>query len=162
KQIAELHVDGIPEAPAGEEEIKVKFSYDLNGMLEVEVTILSTVKKEVKKINYNSMKDDEKVAAKRRLELEWNGYSFSEESVTAIESSDVKKDKELEWKGSAMAEEVETLIERAEAIKEELDDQSMAELSNILEELKRALIEEDEDKVDEYEEKLTDILFDLI
>lgn len=162
KQVAELKVNGIPEAPAGEEEIKVKFSYNLNGMLEIEVTILSTGKKEVKKINYNSMKDDEKVAAKRRLELEWNDFSIFEESETAIESSAVKKDKALDWKDSAMAEEVETLIERAEDIKEELDDQSAAELSKTLEGLKKALVEKDEDKVNEYEEKLTDILFDLI
>lgn len=162
KQIAELNVDGIPEAPAGEEEIKVKFSYNLNGMLEIEVTILSTGKKEIKKINYNSMKDDEKVAAKRRLELEWNDSSIYEESEPAIDNSAAKKDKELAWQDSVMAEEVETLIERAEDIKEELDVQSVESLDKILKELKSALVEENEDKVDEYEEKLTDILFDLI
>lgn len=136
KQIAEFTVDEIPESPAGEEAIKVKFAYNLNAMLEVVVTILSTGKTVVKKINHNSMKDDEKAAAKKRLESE--------------------------WKDSSMAEEVETLIERAEAIKGDLEAQAEEELNYVLKELKIALIEENEDRVDEYEEKLTDILFELI
>ena len=136
EKISEFPVEGIPEAPAGQEEIKVKFAYNLNGMLEVEVTILSTGKKVVKKINHRSMKDDEKIAAKKRLEIE--------------------------WQDSSMAEEVETLIERAEAIRGDLEVQAQQELNDLLKELKKALVEEDEAKVDEYEEKLTDILFELI
>ncbi|MFW6026383.1 MAG: Hsp70 family protein, partial [Candidatus Woesearchaeota archaeon] len=136
KKIADFPVDGIPEAPAGEEEIKVKFAYNLNGMLEIEITIMSTGKKVIKKINHSSMKDDEKSAAKKRLDSE--------------------------WKDSSMAEEVETLIERAETIKGDLETQPKEELNNVLKELKRALIEENENRVDEYEDKLTDILFDLI
>jgi len=37
----------VPAKPAGEESIDVRFTYDLNGMLEVETTIVSTSKREV-------------------------------------------------------------------------------------------------------------------
>ena len=136
EKIAEFPVEGIPEAPAGQQEIKVKFTYNLNGMLEVEVTILSTGEKVIKKINHRSMKDDEKETARKRLESE--------------------------WKDSSMAEDVETIIERAEDIKKDLDAEEEKKINNLLKELKRALIEEDEARVDKYEEELTDRLFELV
>ena len=37
----------MPPRPAGEEAIDVRFTYDLNGILEVETTVVSTKKKEV-------------------------------------------------------------------------------------------------------------------
>ena len=40
-------VGGIPSAPAGEQQIEIRFTYDLNGILEVESTVLATGKKEV-------------------------------------------------------------------------------------------------------------------
>lgn len=136
EKIAEFPVEGIPEAPAGRQEIKVKFVYNLNGMLGVEVTILSTGEKVIKKINHRSMKDDEKETARKRLESE--------------------------WKDSSMAEDVETIIERAEDIKKDLDAEEEKKINNLLKELKRALIEENKARVDKYEEELTDILFELV
>jgi molecular chaperone HscC len=44
-QIGSLEVDRIPEAKAGEQAIDVRFTYDLNGLLEVESTITATRRK---------------------------------------------------------------------------------------------------------------------
>lgn len=44
--LGELNVKGIPSAPAGRETIAVRFTYDLNGLLEVEATVESTGKVE--------------------------------------------------------------------------------------------------------------------
>lgn len=41
-KIGEYELDGIPPAEAGAESIDVRFSYDLNGLLEVDMTIVST------------------------------------------------------------------------------------------------------------------------
>jgi hypothetical protein len=38
-------VNAIPLAAAGEEQVDVRFSYDINGILEVETTVVSTGKK---------------------------------------------------------------------------------------------------------------------
>ncbi len=43
--LGEFEVAGIPRGPAGQEEIDVRFTYDLNGVLEVEATIVATRKK---------------------------------------------------------------------------------------------------------------------
>ena len=45
-KLGELAVGGLRQAPAGEEPVDVRFTYDLNGILEVEATIVSTSKTE--------------------------------------------------------------------------------------------------------------------
>lgn len=136
KEIDNFIVKAIPPAPAGEEKIEIEFNYDLNGMLNVNVTILSTGKSYSKKITYKSMNQDEVVNAKERLEEN--------------------------WKKSSMADDVKTMIERAEEEKENLDDDKTEELDKILYNLKKALVEENENKVEEYEDQLTDFLFELM
>jgi molecular chaperone HscC len=42
QKLGEYGLSGIPAAPAGEEAIDVRFTYDLNGILEVDMTIVST------------------------------------------------------------------------------------------------------------------------
>jgi molecular chaperone HscC len=45
QKLGEYKVDGIPPAPAREEGVDVRFTYDLNGILEVETEVVSTQKK---------------------------------------------------------------------------------------------------------------------
>jgi molecular chaperone HscC len=47
QKLGDYHVRGLTPKSAGEESIDVRFTYDLNGILEVETTVLSTGKKEV-------------------------------------------------------------------------------------------------------------------
>jgi molecular chaperone HscC len=46
-KLGEYHVRGLVPRPSGEESVDVRFTYDLNGILEVETTIVSSGKKEV-------------------------------------------------------------------------------------------------------------------
>jgi molecular chaperone HscC len=46
QKLGEYHVRGLAPKPAGEESIDVRFTYDLNGILEVETTVLSSGRKE--------------------------------------------------------------------------------------------------------------------
>jgi molecular chaperone HscC len=47
QKLGQYHVRGLSPKPAGEESIEIRFTYDMNGILEVETTILSTGKKEI-------------------------------------------------------------------------------------------------------------------
>jgi molecular chaperone HscC len=47
QKLGEYHVRGLAPKPSGEEGIDVRFTYDMNGILEVETTVISTGKKEV-------------------------------------------------------------------------------------------------------------------
>ena len=44
-KLGELRIDGIPPAPAGAEAVDIRFTYDLNALLEVEATLRSTGEK---------------------------------------------------------------------------------------------------------------------
>ncbi|KKD60105.1 molecular chaperone HscC [Grimontia sp. AD028] len=61
----------VPENKAGEEAIDVRFSYDINGLLEVDVTVLSTQKTTQKVIDRTpvGMSEEDKAASRERLAM---------------------------------------------------------------------------------------------
>jgi molecular chaperone HscC len=42
QKIGEYEVTGLPQSPAGEQSVDVRFSYDMNGVLDVDATVVST------------------------------------------------------------------------------------------------------------------------
>src|SRR5262249_17033025 len=46
QKLGEFRLKGIPKAAAGEQAVEVRFTYDLNGILEVDMTIVSAKKTE--------------------------------------------------------------------------------------------------------------------
>ncbi len=67
--LGNVHV-AVPKGPAGKESIQVRFSYDVNGLLEVEVTVDSTGQKYSKLIENRPghLNDKEKAASLKRLD----------------------------------------------------------------------------------------------
>jgi molecular chaperone HscC len=47
QKLGEYRVEEVPRALAAKEAVDVRFTYDLNGILEVETTVVSTMKKTV-------------------------------------------------------------------------------------------------------------------
>lgn len=129
-------VQGIPPKKAGNEKIGVKFSYDMNGMLQVKASILSTGMDASIEIN------------------------MMEDSDTGEEQIDVSR-----WKESSYAKQFRTVIRRAERARKEpkisYDPLLEEELEDALYELKAALVREDLELAEEAEENLMDILEDL-
>jgi len=68
REIGRLEIDGIPRGPEGQE-VEARFTYDLNGLLEVEATILKTGKRVSKVFSRSSesLSETELAAAKKRL-----------------------------------------------------------------------------------------------
>lgn len=60
-KLGEMHI-GIPKAPAGEQAVDVRYTYDINGILEVEVTVVET-------------------GVKNRIVIEKNPGSISKEEI---------------------------------------------------------------------------------
>lgn len=77
----DIIISGIPRRQAGQEKIEVKFTYDINGLLEVEATILSTGKKQTEVIDVQKgvMSKPEISLAKEKLQREWNQSEFYHE-----------------------------------------------------------------------------------
>lgn len=124
-------LSGIPANEAFKEKINVKFMYDINGILQVEAQIVSTGK----------------------------------QASISIETTGVKLEEEIDldlWKKSTKARKFRAIIKRAENMLEEyFDSEEYNELDETLRKLKKAIIKEDDEKMQELEEELSDILFDM-
>ncbi|WP_078553888.1 Hsp70 family protein [Bacillus alkalicellulosilyticus] len=134
----DIILDGIPARPAGEEKIEVKFSYDINGLLQVEATVISTGKKKtgVIRTQLGVMTDQEVAASKERMEQEWNQ--------------------------SELYHEVKNVINRAEKMIDEVDSSERQKIEGLLANLRNALEKNDTVAVKKYEDELTDLLIELV
>lgn len=135
--IKSFELGGIPPAPAGEEAIDISFSLDLNQELQVEATVVSTGE-----------------SVEVRIEPD-------EARMTADERKQATSDLENQWKQSRFFNRVEPLIAAGERALRKADGDDAEQLKEVLDELKQALADEDEEAVDRLDEKLTDLLFAL-
>lgn len=120
---------GIPRAKAHKEKIDVQFSYDMNGMLQVEGTIVST----------------------------------GEKSSIVIDMAGNDKMDVSNWREARHAIKFRSVIRKGEKMLEkDLEDDDRQDLKDLVYELKKALIlENDEDYLMELEDELLDIIEDL-
>ena len=134
----DIVVDGVPPRNVGEEKIEVKFSYDINGMLNIEAAVISTGKKMNKVIQ-------------------------AQPGVMSAQEVAVAKEKmEQEWDKSELYDEVKNVINRAEKVMEEVSDSERAKINDLLNKLKQSLSSNNTDQVRRYEDELTDLLIELV
>lgn len=132
--LGEFTVKGIPRAPAGEEQVDIRFTYDLNGILEVEATVLST---------------------KQRFSHLVTKYarSLSEADLQqAISELDTLKSHPREETANRF------LLRRAERLYEELPMGEREMLSELLDGFEDALDLKDTETIDRYRQALEDFL----
>ncbi|KNY29183.1 molecular chaperone HscC [Pseudobacteroides cellulosolvens] len=134
--LGELNVP-VPPKTAGEEAIDVRFTYDINGILEVEVTVVST-------------------GLKKNMIIEKEpGHMTSEEIVESIKSISHLKIHPRE------NHENKLVVARGERLYEEKIGRERQEIAQLLMEFEEILDKQDLKKVEECRKKLTDI-FDSI
>ncbi|AQQ54163.1 Hsp70 family protein [Planococcus lenghuensis] len=136
--LSNVMLEGIPSAPMGQEPIEVKFSYDINGTLQVEATIVSTGKRasSVVKTKAGTMSEQEVKLAK----------------------SQVEKD----YQQSELYKEVKSVITRGERMLKSAEGLEKEKLASLLQNIKFALEKNDRELVRKYEEELTDLLIELV
>lgn len=134
--LGEFMVGGIPAAKAGKERIKVQFSYNLNGMLEVRASVLSTGKDA--SIEINMLEDD------------------------ADQDARIDVDR---WKESPLARQFRTAVRRGEkALKSQriqYEPFLQEGIEDCLHALKEALVQEDLEAARDAEDELMDLLLDM-
>ena len=141
-KIGDFLLKGVPKGRAGEESIEVQFDYDLNGILQVKATIVSTGKSINKIIdNFKLIKlpqdalVDENIYERFKID-EWMNYDLACDVKGTIELAE-KKINNLKT------------IEGDEEYK----------IEKLLEDLKLAVIYDNKELVEKYDEELTDVLF---
>ncbi|SFJ21514.1 molecular chaperone DnaK [Terrisporobacter glycolicus] len=143
-KIGDFLLKGVPKARAGEESIEVQFDYDLNGILEVKATIMSTG------ISINKIIDNFKL------------IKLPQDAL--VDENLYERFKVDEWQEYDLATGVKSIVELAENkiknSKIDKDDFKYRKIEKLLEELKLAVIHDNEELVEKYDEELTDILFE--
>ena len=140
-KIGDFILKGIPKGKAGEQSIDVQFDYDLNGILEVKATIVSTGK------SINKIIDNFKLT---KLPID----SLADENMYYRYKVD-------SWQEYELAESVKNIIELAEKkMKHIKDEDKYDEIENILDEVKMAVIYNNKELVEKFDDELTDILFE--
>lgn len=134
----DIVLDNIPRQSAGKEQIEVTFTYDINGMLQVEARVLSTglVKKHAIRSQAGVLSDDQVAASAEKISQEWDQ--------------------------SELYQQVKNVIYRAEKMLEDADPTNKMKIEQLLSQLKIALSNNDTSSVKRYEEELTDLLIELV
>ena len=143
--LGEFMISGIPEKKAGKEAIKVAFSYDLNGMLDVQATIMSNNKKASIQIDMQkSARSKDTGEAEHTREPEQPEIDISR------------------WEEAPGAQNYRALIRRAERLLKKAKTKGSAETAELLEAtvrlVKEALVTQQNDMLDHLEETLSMII----
>lgn len=143
-KIGDFLLKGVPKAKAGEESIEVQFDYDLNGILQVKATVMSNGK------SINKIIDNFKLVKLPQDAL--------------VDENIYEKFKKDEWVNYDLAAGVKGTIEIAEkkirTLRVRKDSRKYKRIEKLLDDLKLAVIHDNEELVEKYDEELTDLLFD--
>ena len=134
-KIGEFEVAGIPENYAGKEAIDIEFRYNINGMLEVNVTVVSTGKVTAQKINM---------------------YSYDAPKSKSEASFD-----ELAWENYSLAGEIKTTVMLYQNRRSSLPEEAKKKADALMRELKQAVADNDAKRVEELDDSLTALLFEF-
>lgn len=127
--------DGIPENYAGKEAIDIEFRYNNDGMLEVNVTIVSTGKVTRKEINM---------------------YAYDAPKSTSEASID-----ELQWENYSLASEIKTTMMLYQSRRSNLPLDAQKKADALMNELKKAVAANDAKRMEEIDDTLTALLFEF-
>lgn len=134
-KIGSFMVTDVPENYAGNETVDIEFKYNINGILEVSVKVISTGKVTSKEFNmYNYDAPISKTEAKME-ELEWENYSF--------------------------ASEIKTTVMLYQKRRNGLPEEAKHKADALMRQLKQAVAENDAKKVEKIDDNLTALLFEF-
>lgn len=132
-KIGEFKIEGIPEAPAGEEEVEVAFTYNIDGILEVTAEVISSGESIVGIID-----------------------------TMGVNTKPIEYSEDLgKWSSSRLSSKSKAIIEMAEKKVYNLDGDNKIKIIKLVEQLKKSIIDDNEVLVDKYDEELTDFLFEI-
>lgn len=133
--IGSFIVDGIPENYAGKEAVDIEFRYNINGILEVNVKVVSTGK----------------ITSK-----EFNMYNYD-----APKSKAESNMEELEWENYSLAGEIKTTVMLYQNRRNGLPEEAKQKADALMKQLKQAVTENDAQKVEKIDDALTALLFEF-
>lgn len=135
--LGKFTIDGIPPAPAGEEDIDVSFSYNQNGMLNVSAVLVSTGREMSVDIDMMGAKQEERIDVSG-----WKNSPFAGDYRSTVRRA-------------------EKALKQLKRTEEEESKETAGELEELLYQMKKAVIEENLDEADDLEEEIRDLMEEL-
>lgn len=131
-------VDGIPKNKAGKEKVEIAFHYDVNGLIQIEATVLSTGR-----------------TISHVLDAQRGMMSARQVKEAKLELFD-------DWEKSKLASDMKAVIRRAKKVRRNTEPQQAVQIDAAIQRLEHAIQEADIELVKEREEALLDLLIDMI
>ena len=140
--LGEFFMEGIKKTKRGQPEIVVNFDYDLNGIVRISA-------------------QDKRTKKEQEITVTATPDRFTEDQKT--EAVERVGDVEVVWDAvpTDSHEEAVILLERAVEVASSLDDKEKMNLQELITVLQTALNEQNEEAIDELQEELLDLLYDL-
>jgi molecular chaperone DnaK (HSP70) len=170
--VGDFHHELTP-SPAGSP-IEIEMSYNLDGLVVVVARDPKSGKESKLRIapDARRLSDDQKVAAKQRLDRRWSREATppatGRTSVTgesaetkSAEDASQSKDQGPDWRAHPLFLPIEALVTHAERRLPILEATNRDKVRDLLRELKAAVLGGQSRDVDRLEKRLTDLLFDL-
>ena len=149
-------VDGVPSGPAGSERVKITFTYDINGILEVTTKVLSTGKEATLRVerSRHRMSKADRLVARERLDREWSdpaGGAPAPSNAAAVSAA--PSDNGTNPHGDLLA----AAKRRLGSAKGE----EARKLAELLKSLEAAILERDRALASRLDAELTELLFEM-
>ena len=140
--LGEFFMEGIKKTKRGQPEIVVNFDYDLNGIVRISA-------------------QDKRTKKEQEITVTATPDRFTEDQKA--EAAERVGDVEVVWDAipTNSREEAVILLERAVEVASSLDDKEKMNLQELITVLQTALNEQNEEAIDELQEELLDLLYDL-
>jgi molecular chaperone DnaK len=153
-------VEGVPPGPAGSEQVKVTFTYDINGILKVTTKVVSTGKEATMLVDKspNRMSAADRETAKGRLEREWGSAPGMAAGVSPASSAAATA---TSTNGAALSDDRAALIAAARKKRGSVKADQAARLVDLADRLETAVREGDATLAAKLDTELTDLLFEL-
>ena len=162
-KIGEVVLDGIPRGKAGSQDIAVDFSYDLNGIIKVTATVLSTGNKIDAQIDLSSVSEPISGGLIEK---------YFEESSNADKTEEIKEYNEVKetintsceddiYKQYPLYSRVEGSINFAKNMSMDTNEVNQKKINDAIQKIKNAVVSDDEVLLEKFEMELTDILFEI-
>jgi molecular chaperone DnaK len=154
--LGSYRVDGIPKGKAGSIQVEVHFDFDLNGILTITTTEKGKGKQETLVVNHGGI---QRLSSSELTQARADLDSLFEVDETIVTSAITVETEESDAAIAQADPELRALIERAEQALDTLEADQSAELEDLLQQLKQAIVSTETALVDDLREEIADFLY---
>ena len=160
-KLGEFLLEGIPDNVAGEENIEVKFRYNLNGILEVSAKCIST-ESEISVTMHDALERESQQSFEDSIAKIESLYNSTKEDIDWDEMFDLENDEINEEQTlEELEEELKNLINKLNNIQESLDKSGRKRIQKLIQKAEKAIENHDVEAMESGAKDILDFMIDF-